>query len=606
VSLPDEYSIKFNGTSDYLTVATSSAYDYLGDYTIECWVYLNASTSTDVTVFGQETNALPKLGINGLTPQVVNPTIAVLASSTIPLTLNTWYHLALVRNGLATNNIQLYVNGALGATATQQTIKASAVDPTIGGRNSANTYLNGYISNLRVIMGQCLYFGTFTPPTSKLTATTVGTSGANVAASLTSPVTLLIGNSNTLLNQGSATSRITSAGTAKPARFSPFQGSPATTTSSYSLSKFGGSVFCDGTGDYLSIASKSVFGYGTRDLTIELWIYTTSSGQNIYDQRTGADTAVAPCLYTTSGVLYYYTAGANRITGPTLGLNQWYHLALSRVAGSTRLFVNGSQVGSTYADSNAYITSPIVIGGRYNNVTPWFAGYISDVKIEVGSGLYSANFLPNSIPNTSTGNTILQIPCVGAVVDRTRTMSTGELIGSGPPTLSNAITKYNPTSIYLGGKLSYTTVANPQLVLGTGDFTFECWIYWVSTNYNGGVVSIASTQQGQGIDIHAYLTTGYIYFAGNVYSIGTLPIGSWDHYAIVRKNGVTKFYFNGVFNTTIGAVTDASNYDTGFLQLGYYQALRGCDAYIDDFRITKNYARYDGNFTAPATSYKDK
>lgn len=53
-------------------------------------------------------------------------------------------------------------------------------------------YFNGYISNFRFTVGQALYRGNFTPPTTQLTANTVGTTGPNVVSVLTGEVKALL------------------------------------------------------------------------------------------------------------------------------------------------------------------------------------------------------------------------------------------------------------------------------------------------------------------------------------------------------------------------------------------------------------------------------
>ena len=108
-------------------------------------------------------------------------------------------------------------------------------------------------------------------------------------------------------------------------------------------------------------------------------------------------------MYIGTNVLKYFTASADRITGPTLSANQWYHIAISRSTGSTRLFVNGTQSGSTYADSNNYgTTAPFALGTYWNNGTPSSAstlsGYVSDLRITKGYARYTANFTAPTAP----------------------------------------------------------------------------------------------------------------------------------------------------------------------------------------------------------------
>ena len=79
-----------------------------------------------------------------------------------------------------------------------------------------------------------------------------------------------------------------------------------------------------------------------------------------------------------------------------MATGQWYHVALSRVSGNTRLFLNGTQEGSTYVDANNYVNPPAsrpVIGAGFNG-SGGFAGWMDDIHIVKGEGLYTANFTP--------------------------------------------------------------------------------------------------------------------------------------------------------------------------------------------------------------------
>lgn len=177
------------------------------------------------------------------------------------------------------------------------------------------------------------------------------------------------------------------------------------------IKKFGtSSLQLDGAEDYIGIASNNDFGFGTGDFTVEAFVYLNSLAgtQQLFDFRAGAVADVAPVLYVSNGgQLRYYTDSADRIIGSTLLTGQFYHIAVSRESGNTRLFVNGSQVGSTYADANDYSTAkPLTIGSRFDGTNTVNAN-IDEVRISKNIARYTAGFGAISAEFTSDSNTVL-------------------------------------------------------------------------------------------------------------------------------------------------------------------------------------------------------
>jgi hypothetical protein len=165
-------------------------------------------------------------------------------------------------------------------------------------------------------------------------------------------------------------------------------------TQSATQSKWGGkSLYLDGTGDYVTAASMPSI--GTNDFAVEMNVYLTSTSaqySGLYDQRDANDT-VAPVVYLLYDTLYYYVHASNRITGPALSTNRWYHIAVARCDGTTRMYVNGSQVGSSFSDSTNYTgRATAFIGSLYNTFTTNV--YIDDVRVTVGS---ARNYIGDSI-----------------------------------------------------------------------------------------------------------------------------------------------------------------------------------------------------------------
>lgn len=82
--------------------------------------------------------------------------------------------------------------------------------------------------------------------------------------------------------------------------------------------------------------------------------------------------------------------------------NTWYHVAISRAAGETMLFVDGVQQGLPVADAHVYYagTETTAMGGQYDNsgsiAGTALNGFMDEVRLTVGYARYAANFTPPS------------------------------------------------------------------------------------------------------------------------------------------------------------------------------------------------------------------
>ena len=168
-------SASFNGSTQRLsTTGGDGTAMGTGDFTWECWVRPTASIGYQafIDTRGQETGysavetdgALFGLNNNTLFP--IYYSSGALITSSIAVTLNTWTHVAVVRNSGTTT---LYVSGVSGGTYADS-LDLSAPYVNIGGTAIGGLWLTGQISNLRMVKGTAVYTGTFTPPTTTLRA----------------------------------------------------------------------------------------------------------------------------------------------------------------------------------------------------------------------------------------------------------------------------------------------------------------------------------------------------------------------------------------------------------------------------------------------------
>jgi hypothetical protein len=386
-----EYSITtnggsgyFNGTTDFLTIPDSEQFNLAANnFTIECWVYFNSSANQ--YYFGQIQSLASGRSFSHAVAggkyyfDVWYGNNRYFIQSVNDITLNEWTHLAAVRSG---NTITLYRNGvSIGSVSvTGLTVNNSSLLVGVGGGGSYNAEpLNGYISNARLVNGTALYTSNFTPPTSPLTAV------ANTS--------LLCNFTNAGIFDNASKNNLITFGTA---RISTAQ------------KKFGTGSLLNNSGDQNFIQATSAPGtyqFGTGDFTIEAWVYalnftTSGSEREIIDFRVSSNVEAAPSLYFYDSQIWYKSENIVRITSGTLSINTWYHVAVVRFSGITKLYINGQNVGATYTDTTNYIDGVVRIFSSYSG-TSTYNGYIDDVRITKGIARYTANFTPptQAFPN---------------------------------------------------------------------------------------------------------------------------------------------------------------------------------------------------------------
>lgn len=190
------------------------------------------------------------------------------------------------------------------------------------------------------------------------------------------------------------------------------------TTGSPTVSTSGSGSVALSSSAYIRYAGQSAFAFGTGDFTIEGWFYVTSfaSGIIAWDFRTaGVNGAYGALELTANGQVQYYANSAYQISS-SAGLNTintWAHIAVTRSGTSTKLFFNGTQVGSTYSDSTNYlvgVSSPYIGSGSTPNA--YLPGYISNFRVVKGTAVYTSNFTPPTAPLTAISGTSLLLNSV--------------------------------------------------------------------------------------------------------------------------------------------------------------------------------------------------
>jgi hypothetical protein len=512
-----------------------------------------------------------------------------LGSGTI--TTNQLVHVCLMRSG---TSIYLFENGVqIGTTQTfSGSVTSVANQLRVGGASTGQYDLSGYVSNLRMVIGSAVYSTSgFTPPTSPLTAIT--------------NTSLLICQSNRYVDNSSNGIAITPSGNTSVVAFSPFK-----PIARWSAATYGGSGYFDGSGDYLR-TTGSALAVDSGTFTYEAWVFPTSlaaSISGIFDSRiyTGSAGTNGIGLFLTSGgeVRIDNSAGTILTTsGAAITVNSWVHIAAEKNGGNLIIYVNGVSKGSV-ANSATYSSTEISIGTSFSNAWP-FTGYISSFRL-VTSAVYGGNFTPPTSPPTAIANTSLLLNFTNAGIYDATSKNDLETVGSVQ--ISTAQSKFGGSSIYFDGTGDYLNFPSSQLFgLETGDFTIEFWLYLNTVSGTQNLCDFRNaTATEVAITLYMNLASPRLYVNGaDRITGGNLITGQWYYIALTRSSTSTKLFVDG---TQSGSTyPDSNNYLTprplriGTTNDGTSQF--PLNAYIQDFRITKGYARYTSNFTPPTQAF---
>ncbi len=177
-------------------------------------------------------------------------------------------------------------------------------------------------------------------------------------------------------------------------------------------------------GDALDCSAVTNFNLGSGDYTLETWFrpnlpptgtqqaqifgkWTTATNNRSYrlvhygpSLNNGTLRFEISTDGTTGGIVTVWQTSVpwNFIRG------RWYHIAVSRTSGQTRVFINGQQIGLTVADANTYFAagtnSKYAVGGTMSGTTTTveantsYAARFDEHRVTVGVGRYTANFSP--------------------------------------------------------------------------------------------------------------------------------------------------------------------------------------------------------------------
>jgi hypothetical protein len=598
---PNTYSAFFDGAGDYLSVPDSDAFS-LGssNFTMECWIHPTATNANFPTIAAQYGGSFFwSLDTLSIVFYLYSPGATLLSVSNA-VVLNTWSHHAVVRNA---NTLTYYINGTSVATiAFTGSVTDSTKLLTIGNSGEGAGYTSypftGYISNFRLVKGTAVYTANFTPSTQPLTAI------ANTS--------LLTCQNPTFVDNSTNRFAVTAVGNSQPSMVNPLGFTFA--SGGYSAVNHSGSIYFDGSGDFLTLPANNSFATGTGDFTIEGWIYVTdlSAIRCICGTRTTPDTTTGWNLAVlTNGSMQIYDNTGYAATGAgSVVVNTWCHFAFVRQSNVFYSYINGTQRAST-ANTRNWTQNTFWIGANGGSTEP-FAGYMSDIRFVKGQARYTSSFAPPIAPVQPVQNTVLLVNGTSAAITDATTKNVLETVGD--VRVSTAVSKFGGSSMNFDGAgdvlKSVPSITN---VLSSGNFTIEFWLYPTNTssayralvsseNYPGTAGGWSLYQNGTSIEF--WITS---VGSATINAISAIAAGTWQHLALSRSSGTLRLFVNG---TSVGSVSNSTSFTGQQIWIGDNNSSGGglyfYNGYMQDLRITTGAARYTANFTPPATPFQTR
>ena len=381
-----------DGAGDYLIISDNATLELgANSFCYECFFFATSTSGTGTILQKRSGTGVSPIIIwrNSANIQVYlaasNQGDIVGGTSIGSITINQWYHVAVYRIGTAIYGSLNGVITTLNAN-TSASVLNNSTGYTIGmnGDGAAEAF-TGYFSNARLVIGSGVYTSTSAPiPTAPLT-----------------PITnsrLLISATNAAILDATAKNNFETAAQAQVSTV---------------IKKYGsGSMFFDGSGDWVTAVNNPDINLSTGDFTIEGWINFANAGA----QRSIAGKGVAGssgweiyCNATPTLFIFVFGNTIQYSNNYNFNQNQWYHIAVVRAGtgiGNLKMFIDGFlTLESAVAINNDLSTaSPLFVGAGRGGNTP-FLGYIDDFRITKGVARYTTTFVPpaTALPRQGQG-----------------------------------------------------------------------------------------------------------------------------------------------------------------------------------------------------------
>lgn len=616
---PANYVGTFDGSTQYLFTPTSSNLTLgTGDFTIECWVYIPAlatrgvfQTTSAAGFPGSQSGIGVYLGSSG------NWNVYFGGANYTPsatFSANQWMHIAVCRSSTTS---KFFINGVSLQSITDSTNYTQSYF-AIGGFLSTSYLWAGQITNFRVLKGTALYTTDFAPPTNRLTAIT----NTQLLTLQDSTIVDNSANNFTLTNTGTVTTSLqypfssfktpavdylVVAGGAGAGASAPGGGGAGGLLIGSTPVVFGSAITVTVGAGGSGTSGSSAPGNGTNSVF---------GSQIAIGGGKGGNNGIAPGSGGSGGGSGQESFGAGQGT-----VNQGFRGGQTFQAGGGNATSGGGGAGGVGQSPIAYNAGGQGGNGLGSVITGTMTGYGGGGAGTTGNtgtgysipGAAYGGGGTAAAPNGGDGTVNTGGAGSGAGNYTGGTGGSGVVVISYPDTFAAAVsTTGSPTVSTSGaGCIAFTSASNQYLLgtanslfqFGTGDFTWETWVYQnISGSY--GFYSLGDVNASGSFGVFTGATTIYVRMDGNsgidlTYVAPNSVFGNWVHLAVVRQSGTMTLYYNGTAvasGSRTQNLTQQTPYIGNLATLNYY-----LNGNLSNFRVVKGTAVYTANFTPSTT-----
>ena len=332
------------------------------------------------------------------------------------------------------------------------------------------------------------------------------------------------------------------------------------TTHSSAQSKFGGgSIYFDGTGDYLRTAAADFL---DGSWTVDCWFYYDGSFPGTVEglialdyDGTGGSSNNAMNLTVLSGAIALYVSSdvssgwdiVNGTTGGSVSASAWNHGAVVFNGSTYKAYLNGTQVISVTSSTAvaSQSSSQIIVGttADASSGQSW-NGYIDEVRVMTGTALWGSAFTPPTRRNLSAPVVDRSGNHNGAnLINGTDTDTSTYRVGEVIRPIESAVWDFDGTDEFL------TTPFGSGRNVYTNPVSVCAWVKADSTTASRMWLDVGGNGTNQRFYCALITASNPSIFGtqGNAwaYSVNA-DTSKWYHQALVMDNGTARAYYDGI------------------------------------------------------------